>query len=193
MDKKANQTQTSFFYYRGLSDINSNKIFRLDDFFFWECGLMIQVKDIMVQKFDTINEDSPIEQAIEMILNGKVRETGHKTVSLLVVNDFNQLVGVITMFDILYHFRPDFLNFGFDGDELDWKGQMKNLVTRLKEKKVKQVMSKHVLGADKQEHLMVVIDRMVKNKFRRLPVLENGKPVGVVYISDIYAHLFTNY
>ncbi len=154
---------------------------------------MIQVKDIMVQKFDTINEDSPIEQAIEMILNGKVRETGHKTVSLLVVNDFNQLVGVITMFDILYHFRPDFLNFGFDGDELDWKGQMKNLVTRLKEKKVKQVMSKHVLGADKQEHLMVVIDRMVKNKFRRLPVLENGKPVGVVYISDIYAHLFTNY
>jgi CBS domain-containing protein len=31
---------------------------------------------------------------------------------------------------------------------------------------------------------------MIKNKYRRLPVLENEKPIGVVYISDIYHKLF---
>lgn len=152
--------------------------------------MSLLVKDMMVRQFDTIHENAPVEQAIGMILNGKVRATGHKTISLLVVNDFRQMVGVITMFDILYHFRPDFLNFGIDGADLDWKGQIANLISRLKEKKVSQVMSANVIGAGPAEHLMVVLDRMVKNKYRRLPVLENGKPVGVVYVSDIYHHLF---
>ncbi|MDX9785787.1 MAG: CBS domain-containing protein [Desulfobacterales bacterium] len=154
--------------------------------------MTVLVKDIMVRQFDTIHERVPVEQAIRMVLNGKVRYTGHKTVSLIVVNDLQQMVGVITMFDILYHFRPDFLNFGIDGADLDWKGQIQLLVSKLKEKRVNQVMSDNVIGATPEEHLMVVIDRMVKNKYRRLPVLENRKPVGVVYISDIYHHLFKN-
>jgi CBS domain-containing protein len=37
---------------------------------------------------------------------------------------------------------------------------------------------------------MVLLDRMIKNKYRRLPVLENNKPIGVVYISNIYYKLF---
>jgi len=37
---------------------------------------------------------------------------------------------------------------------------------------------------------MVLLDRMIKKKYRRLPVLENNKPIGVVYISDIYSKIF---
>jgi hypothetical protein len=35
-------------------------------------------RDIMVTEFDTIYEDAPIEKASQMILNGKLRKTGHK-------------------------------------------------------------------------------------------------------------------
>lgn len=149
-------------------------------------------KDIMETAFDTIHKDAPVAEAIENITGGKMRNTGHKTVSLLVVNDFRKLAGVITMFDILYHLRPSFLNFGVDGDEIgfEWDAYLDHFISDLKSKRIEQIMSENVIGAKPDEHLMVVLDRMVKNKYRRLPVLEKGEPVGVVYISDIYAYLF---
>jgi len=147
-------------------------------------------KDIMVKDFDTIHADAPAKKLIQMILNGKIRKTGHKTVSLMVTDDYNQLVGIATMFDILFHFRPNFLNQGIDGETIPWDGTLKHSINDIKDKKVRQIMSRNIVSAKLNDHLMVVIDRMVKNRCRRLPVLENGKPVGIVYISDVYHHLF---
>ncbi|MFZ5562639.1 MAG: CBS domain-containing protein, partial [Thermodesulfobacteriota bacterium] len=67
-----------------------------------------RARDIMVRDFDSINENAPVEQAIAKILGGKLRTTGYKTVSLMVTNDMQQLVGVVTLFDVLYHLRPSF-------------------------------------------------------------------------------------
>lgn len=152
--------------------------------------MTLSARDIMVTTFDKIDENASVEQAIQMISNGKVRKTGQKTISLMVTDYYDNLVGVITMFDILYHLRPAFLNYGIDGDQLPWQGQLKKFVRDLKAKKVKQVMSADVMGASADEHLMVVLDRMIKHKYRRLPVLENNKPIGVVYLSDLYNNIF---
>lgn len=152
--------------------------------------MKLSARDIMVKDFDKIHAEAPANTAIEMILNGKVRPTGHKTISLIVVNSLSEMAGVVTMFDILYHLRPSFLNRGVSGEDIDWEGQLSNLIKDLGTKKVRQIMSTHVIGASPDEHIMVLLDRMVKNKYRRLPVLENHKPLGIVYISDIYFHLF---
>lgn len=153
--------------------------------------MTLLARDIMVTEFDRIHADAPIEKAIQMILNGKLRKTGHKTISLIVVDDFNRLTGVITMFDILYHLRPSFLNCGINGEEMQWSGQLGKLIDNIKGKKVKQIMSETIVGASVDEHLMVLLDRMIKHKYRRLPVLQDHKPIGIVYISDIYHHLFS--
>ncbi len=153
--------------------------------------MTLLARDIMVRDFDKIHSGAPASEAVEMILNGKVRATGHKTISLIVVDGASEMAGVVTMFDILYHLRPSFLNRGISGEDIDWHGQMLTLVKELKAKKVKEIMSTQVVWASPDEHLMVLLDRMVKNRYRRLPVLENQKPIGIVYISDIYHHLFT--
>lgn len=147
-------------------------------------------KDIMVREFDSIHEEAPADQAIAKILNGETRKSGFKTISLMVVNDMNQLVGVVTLFDILYHLRPTFLNYGIDGSELSWEGLLEPAVRELKGRKVKEIMSHGVVTASPDEHFMVIIDRMVKNKYRRLPVVDNGKLVGVVYVADVFFNLF---
>lgn len=151
----------------------------------------LYAKDLMVTRFDTVHMDAPIEEAIQKISNGVVRETGYKTISLMVVDDLNRLSGVISMFDILYHLRPDFLNYGIDGAELQWEGQFDTLLDRFKGKKVHHIMSRTVTGAKKGDHIMVLLDRMVKNKYRRLPILENNEPIGIVYLADIYHRLFS--
>ena len=88
----------------------------------------------MEEEFNYISEDASMAEAIQNIFNGKIRKTGHKTVSLMVTNHLEQLVGVITMFDILYHVRPDFLNFGIEGRELSWYGKLNQLTQELKDK-----------------------------------------------------------
>jgi predicted transcriptional regulator len=147
-------------------------------------------KDIMLTNFETINENAPVELAVYKILHGKVRKTGHKTVSLLVVDNYHQMVGVVSMFDILYHLRPDYLNYGIEGNEISWKGQIDILTKNLKDKAVNQIMSRHVIGASPDDHIIVLLDRMVKHKYRRLPVIQDNTPIGMVYISEIYYHLF---
>jgi CBS domain-containing protein len=154
--------------------------------------MTMRARDVMVTEFDKIHAEESARLAIEMILNGKVRESGHKTVSLVVVDEFSELAGVVTMFDILYHLRPDFLNYGYSGDYISWEGQLRPFIEALKKKKVKQIMSPEVMGASPDEHLMTILDRMVKNKYRRLPVIENNKPIGIVYIADVFHHLFSN-
>ncbi len=150
----------------------------------------IFTKDIMITDFDKINCNEPIETAIKMIFCGKIRNTGDKTTSLMVIDDLNHFVGIITMFDILYHLRPGILNCGVNGEELSWAGQIKMCKKKLKKKQVGQIMSSEIVGALPDEHLMIILDRMVKNKYHRLPVLQNNEPIGIVYISDIYFHLF---
>jgi len=149
------------------------------------------VKDIMVTEFDTIRSDEPVEKAIQMILNGKIRETGDKTTSLMVLDKVSMFVGIITMADILYHLRPSFLNYGISGEQVSWTEQFDIAKKTLKEKKVTELMSRDIVGASLDEHLMVILDRMVKNKYHRLPVLKDGKPIGIVYIADIYYHFFS--
>lgn len=154
--------------------------------------MTLLARDVMIEQFDTIHAQAPAGQAVEMILNGKTRVTGHKTISLIVVDEFSELAGVVTMFDILYHLRPSFLNYGIRGEDLSWDGQLIKFIKEFGTKKVNQIMSTNVIGSSPDEHLMVVIDRMVKNKYRRLPVIVNHKPIGIVYLSDIFHRLFIN-
>ncbi len=150
--------------------------------------MKISARDVMVKDFDTIQCDAPIEDAVRLIFNGKTRATGHKTVSVMVTNRFGQLVGVLSMFDILYHMRPPILNYmvdtiKFGGEELD------SYINRFKKLKVEQVMHSPVSYVAPDLDLMLLIDRMVKEKVRRLPVLENNKIVGIVYLSEVYYHM----
>lgn len=152
--------------------------------------MTIYTRDVMLTAFDYIHQNAPVEEAIQLILQGKTRESGYKIISFPVIDDFGQLVGVISMYDILYHLRPDFLNLSVDANTFSWKGQLDLLVKNLKAKKVNQLMSVNVVSASADDHIMVALDKMVKNRFRRLPVLENNKPVGIIYLSDVYERIF---
>jgi predicted transcriptional regulator len=153
--------------------------------------MQLFARDIMTKNFDTIHMDEPVEKAIKKILNAKVRPTGHKTVSLMVVDYDNGLVGTVSMYYILYHLRPSYLNYGIDGNELSWKGDVDEFVREVKQKKVVQIMNDNILSVPADEPVISILDRMIKNNLRRISVVDNGRLIGVVYMSDIFYHLFS--
>lgn len=152
--------------------------------------MTLYARDIMVTEFDQVHEHAPAGEAIQKILNGRVRKSGFKSASLLVVDDVGRLAGVVTIFDVLYHLRPDFLNYGISGEEVPWQGHLKAFVQKLEEKRVEHIMSRNLVFASPDDHIMVLLDRMVKNRYRRLPIARDGRPLGVIYLEDIYYHLF---
>ena len=153
--------------------------------------MKVTARDVMVRNFDKLRSDAPIEEAVRLIYKGKIRETGQKTASVMVIDRFNRLTGVISMFDVLYHLRPPVLNYMVSSIDF-WDEELESYVKHFKGLKVKQVMTSPVLFVSPDDDLMVVIDRMVKKKYRRLPVLENSKVIGIVYLSEVYYHLCKN-
>lgn len=149
-------------------------------------------RDVMVTEFSTIQHNASITEAVRLIYNGEVRETGYKTVCTMVTNDFGELVGVVSMFDILYHLRPPILNYLGDSVNIGIQ-ELESYVKRFKGMTVEQVMNSPVKYVSPDTDIMEIVDRMVKDKCRRLPVVEDTKAIGIVYLSEVYCHICKNW
>ncbi|MEW5733410.1 MAG: CBS domain-containing protein [Thermodesulfobacteriota bacterium] len=150
--------------------------------------LEIKAKDIMTTDFNTVAKDEPVLTAVRKILEGRTRNTGHRTVSVVVLDEVGNFAGMLSMLDILYHVRPPF--FEYILDEVDVKmTEVPHYIDRFKSLAVENVMNYPVPVADPEDHILRLIDLMVKKKVRNLPVLEGNKVVGIVYLSEVYIEL----
>ncbi len=59
------------------------------------------------------------------------------------------------------------------------------------EVKVSDIMSSILTTADPETTIEVAIQRMVNHKIRRLPIMEGGKIVGIITVTDLAKHLRT--
>ena len=117
----------------------------------------IKVKEIMSSPAYTIDANETIQTAA-------VKMTENRRGFLIVVQDDN-IVGVISDSDIL-----------------------RTVVSQDRkpsEIKVKEVMSAPVVTIDANEDIVEAVKKMKMYKIKRLPVIEEGKVVGVISLSDI--------
>lgn len=57
--------------------------------------------------------------------------------------------------------------------------------------KIADIMSKILTTADPETPIEVAVQRMVNHKIRRLPIMDNGKLVGIITVTDLAKHLRT--
>ena len=121
------------------------------------------IRDIMTKRVITIDEDSTALDAANLMSEKGIS-------SLIVLNEGNP-VGIVT--------ERDFVK----------KICIKEL--QVSKVKIKDIMSKLRTFADPETPIEVAVQRMVNHKIRRLPVLENGKLVGIITVTDLAKHLRT--
>lgn len=56
---------------------------------------------------------------------------------------------------------------------------------------VSEIMSKILTTADPETPIEVAVQRMVNHKIRRLPIMDSGKIVGIITVTDLAKHLRT--
>jgi CBS domain-containing protein len=125
----------------------------------------ILLKDIMVSKVVTIDPDKTARDAARLMADNGI--------SSVIVMKGDEIVGIVTERDLVRKVCANDIS------------SSKVSIT--------SVMSSPVITAESDLPIEAAVQRMFNNRIRRLPVVEDGKLVGIVTISDIAKHMRTKW
>jgi CBS domain-containing protein len=150
--------------------------------------MMATAKDIMSTKFQTLLANTPITKAVKIFKETSEKEQ-QKVFGMMVTNEDGHLIGMISMYDILLFIRPKHIHIWGMMENIDIEGLLDDVCERAKSIFVGDIMTTDVITVKPDAHLMMILDIMIKKHIRRIPVLKEEKPVGIVYISNLFYHL----
>ena len=122
---------------------------------------MLRAKDIMNRDIITVKKDTPIFQALELMVK-------HRITGIPVVEDDMRLAGVISEKDVLHFFHKQ---------------------QNLQEKTVYDFMTQPAIFFEENESMLDVCNLLAKQIFRRIPITSQGKLVGIISRGDIIEHI----
>ena len=140
----------------------------------------------MIPFQDYLKPDNTLREAVNLFKTAVRGEQKTGVMGLPVLNDKGELVGMLSMMDILRAVYPSYMSMMNLGD-FTWDGMLESFAKQAGDKKVKDLMTRDVVTVREDDPLMECVDHLVKNRVRRLPVLDKtGKIVGMLYLRDIF-------
>lgn len=121
---------------------------------------MLKIKTIMVANPITVRKDTPIREAMQILIDNGI--TG-----LPVVDDENHLLGIVSEKDMLILLYE---NRSCGGVVADF-------------------MTREVVFFDEDDDLVDLCEGLIQASFRRVPILSQGKLVGIVSRTDLIRHI----
>ena len=179
---------------------------KIRDAFYKNKGISEQeplVGDIMVplSSFSTIREDKTVTEAIGVVLSSfksamstsKVHEAVHRSTLILDKND--NVIGVMTFSDLLTGVQPPYMRLLKERPMLadnvhveppSYSGIFTVMVRDFERKKVSDLMSEAPPIIEADANLMEAANLLLTLKVRRLLVMKNDSPVGVIREQDLF-------
>ena len=130
---------------------------------------MLRAKDIMETNVITITEQTPIHEAIDVLAENEI--TG-----LPVVDGRGRLVGIVSEKDILKMAYPKVTH---------------TCDKAMNSRNIGNVMTSEVLSFRSDDNLADVCQCIMYSPFRRVPVLDDGRLVGLISRKDIVSFAFS--
>lgn len=154
----------------------------------------MKIRDVMNTEVITCKPDDPVG------VLAKLFKENH--ISGLPVVDEGKLVGLVSETDLIALFKtPEHSNelwlpSPFEIIEIPVRSlvrleETKKALDNMKMRPVSDIMKKHVYIVSPDDSLEDASNEMIKHDINRLPVVENGKLVGIVARSDIIRGLST--
>jgi CBS domain-containing protein len=123
----------------------------------------ILARDVMKCGLLTIRPQTPIYEAMDILATKNI--TG-----LPVVDDYMNLVGIVS--------EKDMLRLLYD--------------PKVKPGKTEAFMTEDVISFNQNDSLLDICDCLMNNHFRRIPILNEGKIVGIISRADIIVYILKN-
>ena len=129
---------------------------------------MVKIGDIMKSQVVTVEKGTPVMEAVQILVENNF--TG-----LPVVDTKDRVIGIISEKDVL---------------SLAIRVQEQSYSPEQEELRVEDFMTKKAVTIEATESLTALCSCLMKNRFRRVPVVLNNKLVGVVTRRDVISYIF---
>ncbi len=160
-----------------------------------------KVKDIMIriEDYTRVTVNNTVREAIVKLMDSfkafvsssRIMETGHR--SLLVFNKKKELVGILSIIDLINTIRPAYLSApkpstadSMQYSSMFWDGLFTTQAKAMGDIRVGEIMSDAPPIIDENTNLMEVADLMYTTRRRRFMVTEGNEVVGIVREQELF-------
>jgi len=143
---------------------------------------MLKVKDIMTRELITVLPETEIVHATKLLLENRIN-------GLPVTDETGKLVGILCQSDLIAQQKklpiPSFFTFLNGLIPMTSMKQIEKQVQKITATTVAQAMTKNPVTVQPDTDIEEVAALMVDNSFHTIPVVDEGKLVGIVGKEDI--------
>jgi CBS domain-containing protein len=143
----------------------------------------MKIEEIMIRSVKTVRTDDIIKNVAVIICTNHIS-------GVPVVDDEGKVVGVISEKDIIKAMYPDYTEFHDDPLRSRNFEEIEERYEALLVRKVEDLMSRNVLSITPDAPILKAASLMILKKIRRLPIIDQGKLVGIVSQGDIHQAIF---
>ncbi len=143
----------------------------------------MKVRDVMSSHVRSVKADTKVMEVASLMCLYRFH-------GLPVVDDEDRLIGFIAEKDVLNSLFPTMENLVTEGfHSVDMDRQMGSYKEVL-EKTVGELMTRNPISVEPDMHLLRAATVMVRHKFRRIPIAEGGKLLGMLSLGDVHKAIF---
>jgi CBS domain-containing protein len=121
---------------------------------------MDEIRTIMTSDVVSVRQDTPVRHVVELLVE-------HDITGVPVVDAENKLVGIVT--------EKDLMGLLYDPEKAD--GTAGDYMTR------------DVVCFDEEDDVISVCECLVRSHFRRVPIISNGRLVGIISRRDLVKYI----
>jgi CBS domain-containing protein len=143
---------------------------------------MVRAKDIMTKKVVTVLPDTPVTEAAKLLIENHFN-------GLPVVEEGGRLVGIICQDDLIFQQKkiplPSFFTVLDSLIPLSSEKSIEKEVQKIAAVTVEQAMTSDPVTIGPEADIEDIATLMIKHDIHTLPVLDQGKVVGIIGKEDI--------
>lgn len=146
----------------------------------------MKARDVMVPLGCYLQPEDGLREFVTAMRSVQDQKNMLGVTALPVLDARKQLVGMLSMEDILRAIFPQYL-YATDLSMFTWDGMLESLATHAAGKTVGSLMTTTVISIRDDRPLMECVDHMLKHDISTLPVLDrNGAMLGLISQRDIF-------
>jgi CBS domain-containing protein len=143
----------------------------------------MKVKEVMSKKVVKVKITDSLEQIAKILFE-------HQISGVLVINKQGKLVGIISEKDIYRMMYPTYDEFQDHPEIFLDHEEMEDKLLHIRHVTAEKIMREEVLTVSPEDPVLRAGAIMLARNINRLPVVEEGKIVGIVSRRDIYQNIF---